>query len=210
MMNVPFSGLEYVEGTDLFHLLIERGPLPVVQACEYIRQAALGLQHAHANGLVHRDIKPQNLLLSRDGKTIKLLDLGLALLPQAGAGDEESAGGPRALPTAVPDGVSILTVEGALMGTPDFMAPDQAEDSHGVDGRADVYALGATLYFLLSGQLPFPGTSLYQKLHRLREEEPAPLEQLCPDLASGLAPLVRRMMAKRPEDRMQTPAFFVG
>src|SRR6516165_8352429 len=148
-----FFVMEYVEGVDLAKRLKQQGPLPVDAACDYVRQAALGLQHAHERGLIHRDIKPANLLLT--GGTgpqpaiIKLLDLGLARLQRKGEADL----------------TAVLTPVGAVtMGTPDYLAPEQAIDFHHVDIRADIYGLGCTLFYLLTGQPPFPGGSLAQKL----------------------------------------------
>src|SRR5207253_555432 len=123
-----FLVMECVEGVDLARHLHENGPLSVGEACEYARQTALGLQHAHERGLVHRDIKPSNLLLSRDDGRLKILDLGLARL--------------RESPVPGSDDSNPLTPMGVMMGTPDFMAPEQAEDSRGVDIRADLYSLG--------------------------------------------------------------------
>jgi serine/threonine protein kinase/WD40 repeat protein len=187
--NTLLLVMEYVEGADLGKLLRQRGPLPAGEACAYVRQAALGLQHAHESGLVHRDIKPSNLLVTAKGRVVKVLDMGLALL---GATPEES--------------VTALTEEGSVMGTPDYMAPEQASNAHAVDIRADVYSLGCTLYALLTGRAPFAGGTLTQKIAAHLHAEPPPLESLRPDLPPGLLAVVRRMMAKRPEDRYQTPA----
>jgi tRNA A-37 threonylcarbamoyl transferase component Bud32 len=184
-----FFTMEYVEGTDLAHLVKDKGPLPVALACDYIRQAALGLQHAHEKGLVHRDIKPANLLLTLKG-TVKVLDMGLAR--QAHAASEESG--------------STLTQENAVMGTPDYLAPEQCLDAHRVDIRADLYSLGCTLYFLLTGRPPFPGGSLGEKLVKQQLREAEPVERLRPDVPPAVAGVVRKLMAKRPEDRYQTPA----
>ena len=192
-----FYAMEYVEGIDLDRRLRESGPLPIVDACEYLRQAALGLQHAHERGLVHRDIKPGNLMVTtapaRDGKgpetVVKLLDLGLARIHPP---DDPAA--------------SALTQEGLVMGTVDYLAPEQAINSHLVDIRADIYSLGCTFYHLLTGQVPYPGGSAMERLLRHREQEPTPAEKLRPDLPPTVAAMVRRLMAKRPEDRYQTPA----
>jgi len=188
--------MEYVEGgCDLARLVKLKGPLPVAQACEFIRQALLGLQHAHERGLVHRDIKPPNLLLCADGKTVKILDMGLARVHTPGADGDKT---------------STMTQEGALMGTPDYIAPEQALSSHDVDIRADIYSLGCTFYYLLAGKVPFPGGSLMEKLLKHQTEEPRPLESIRPDVPPGVAAIVRRLMAKGPQDRFQTPAEVSG
>ncbi len=183
--------MEYVEGaTDLAALVKKNGPLPVREACDYVRQAALGLQHAHERGLVHRDVKPHNLLLCAGGKTVKILDLGLARLDDGA--DAEASG--------------AVTKEGAVLGSPDYLSPEQAQSMHSVDIRADLYSLGCTFYFLLAGRPPFPGGSFFDKVYRHRFEEPAPLEALRPDAPPAVVAVVRKLMAKRPEDRYATPA----
>ncbi|HKB35886.1 MAG TPA: serine/threonine-protein kinase [Gemmataceae bacterium] len=202
-----FLVMEYAEGTDLATLLHQRGPLPVAQACEYVRQAALGLQHAHEKGLVHRDIKPSNLLLVGGGvvsgspegsaptthhsPTIKVLDLGLARLSLEGEASDPSP---------------PLTSQGAVIGTLDYVAPEQLNDAHLVDIRADLYSLGCTLYHLLSGRAPFADCIPMGKLFKHQWGEPVPIEQLRPDVSPALAGVVRKLMAKRPEDRFQTAA----
>ncbi len=203
--------MDYVEGgTDLARLVKQNGPLPIKVACAYIRQAALGLQHASERGLVHRDIKPHNLLLAgvsnqqsgvkSSNRTsdpwpltavVKILDMGLARLDYP-AGDDEST--------------STLTQEGAVMGTLDYMAPEQAMDSHHVDIRADLYSLGCTFYYLLTGRVPFPGGEALKKLLRHQTQEPEPFELLRPEVHPAVAAIVRKLMAKKPEDRFQTPA----
>jgi serine/threonine-protein kinase len=187
-----FFVMEYVAGTDLGRLLLRDGPLPVPVACEYARQAALGLQHAHERGLVHRDVKPSNLLLAEGGQ-VKVLDLGLARVRQV----EDSNGNP----------FTALTAVGVLMGTPDYIAPEQAQDSRAVDIGADVYSLGCTLYHLLTGQPPYPGGSAMDKV--LKHVSPAPVPDvrlLRPDVPGGLAAVVNRMTAKDRAARFQTPA----
>ncbi len=181
--------MEYVEGVDLARLIKDKGPLPPPQAREYVRQAALALAHAHEKGLVHRDIKPANLLLSSEGQ-IKLLDMGLARLP---AGIDGAS-------------TSTMTASGAVMGTPDFLAPEQARSSHDVDIRADLYSLGCTLYFLLTGEVPFPGGTFGEKIARHLMDEPEPVEKLRPAVPSALGAVVRKLMAKKCDDRYQTPA----
>src|SRR5262249_21105933 len=169
--------MEYVEGaTDLARLVQTHGPLGVEQACEYVRQAALGLQHAHERGLVHRDIKPSNLLVTVDRKTIKLLDLGLARLDQP-ADDEPST----------------VTQEGMVIGSPNHLPPKQARNAPPADIRADIYALGCTLYFLLTGQVPFPSRSITDKLLKHQREEPQPIERLRSGIPAEVAAVVRQM-----------------
>ena len=183
-----FLVMEYVEGLDLSQLLRRQGPLPIADACELIRQAATGLQYAHEHGLVHRDIKPSNLMLTRDG-TVKILDLGLALLAADDAGAD-------------------MTGTGQAMGTADYMAPEQAADSHTVDIRADVYSLGCTLYKLLSGHAPFSGPQYKSNLEKmaahLRDPVP-PIREVRPDVPDDLAAVLDRMLAKAPADRFAAP-----
>jgi formylglycine-generating enzyme required for sulfatase activity len=233
-----FIAMEYIDGIDLSRWLKTRGPLPVEQACDYVRQVALGLQHAYERGLVHRDIKPGNLLvagvagrieesavkpsagraLGAEGKgisaattdpalsarssildprsssspwgVVKILDLGLARLHTSG---EEDTG-------------TGLTQEGTVVGTVDYLAPEQAMDARAVDIRADIYSLGCSLYHLLSGRPPFPGTTAMEKLLKHRCDEPVPLEESRPEVTPDLAAVVRKMMAKEVGDRYQTPA----
>ncbi len=188
--------MEYIDGTiDLAALVKKNGPLPVPQACEYIRQAALGLQHAHERGLVHRDIKPHNLLLTANGSTVKILDMGLARLSQSALHGQPG---------------TLMTQEGTVMGTPDYIAPEQSRSSHNVDIRADIYSLGCTLYHLLAGQAPFPRGSMIEKILKHQLDEPPPLEQIRPDVPPPVAALVRKMMAKKTEARYQTPAAVVA
>jgi serine/threonine protein kinase/WD40 repeat protein len=185
--DTHFLVMEYVVGVDLAHLVTRKGPLPLDQACDYVRQAALGLQHAHERGLVHRDVKPSNLLLEARSRSVKLLDLGLARLSAAA-------------------GASQSTQTGVLMGTPDYMAPEQAAAPNRVDTRTDIYSLGCTLYHLLTGRPPFAGGTVVEKLIKHREIEPVAIERKRPDVPAALGAVVRRMMAKRPDDRPSTPA----
>jgi serine/threonine protein kinase len=188
-----FLVMEFVEGTDLGRLVERRGPLPVDEACDFARQAALGLQHACERGLVHRDIKPSNLLLTAPAAgsgagVVKIVDFGLARLAPG------------------MDLTTTLTPANGVMGTPDFMAPEQALGSHDVDIRADLYSLGCTLYWLLTGQVPFPGGTLGQKIARHLNQEAVPVERLRPGVPPAVAAVVGKLMAKLPEDRYQTPA----
>jgi serine/threonine protein kinase len=186
-----YFAMEYAPGADLARLLQERGPLPIAECCNYIRQAAMGLQHAFEKGLVDRDIKPSNLFLVFETGVVKILDLGLARLH--GPADSENSACP-------------LTEPGSLLGTPDYMAPEQTEDPHMADTRADIYSLGCTLYHLLTGRVPFPGGSLVDKLIRHQTAPPEPIAQLRPETPSGLTAVIARMTAKAPKDRYQTPA----
>lgn len=175
--------MEFVDGMSLHEVMVRQGPLPFGQAADYIRQAALGLQHAHEANLVHRDVKPANLLVDRNG-TVKLLDLGLV--------------------RAAPEGGESVTRkydDGMVMGTADYLAPEQALNLHDVDHRADLYSLGATFYALLAGQAPFQAGTVTQKLlwHQMRE--PTPIESSRPDMPPEMAEILRRMMAKDPEER---------
>jgi len=196
-----FLAMEYVEGTDLQRLVKQAGPLPPAQACDYVRQAALGLQYAHEKGLVHRDIKPSNLVLLKpsDGaqSTIKILDLGLARLQRSAVNQD---------PTQDDASHTLTPAGGVMLGTPDYAAPEQALDFHKADIRADIYSLGCTLFFLLAGQPPFAGGTVLQKLWQHQQAEPPALDQLRPNVPPKLAALLGRLLAKRPEDRYQTPA----
>ncbi len=188
--------LEYVNGADLKQHVERGGPLPVREACEYARQAALGLEHAHQRGLIHRDVKPANLLLSPPRAAyplglVKVVDFGLSLLSPSAA---------RAADLAT------LTDSGGFVGTPDYMAPEQADSAHDVDIRADLYSLGCTLFFLLAGRPPFQGKTLMQTLHKHQVAAPPDLTEVRPDAPPELGQVVRRLLAKRPDERYQTPA----
>lgn len=188
--------MELVDGLDLSTLVRRLGPLAPADACELIRQTAVGLQEADEHGMVHRDIKPSNLMLARDvrGKkppTVKILDMGLALLDESHSAEQRE-----------------LTSTGQMMGTFHYMAPEQGRDSHDVDIRADIYSLGATLYKLLCGEAPFP-SSKYDtpvKLLMALASEPVPsIATNRDDLPAGLVAIVDRMLAKQPSDRFTTP-----
>jgi serine/threonine protein kinase len=191
--------MEFVDGVTLQRLVDQHGPLPVPRACDYVRQAALGLHHAQEQALVHRDIKPSNLMVTPtpadDGapSQVKLLDLGVARMLQIGG-------------QAPGESLSTLTQAGSVIGTADYIAPEQLEDPHRADGRADLYSLGCTFYFLLTGQVPFPGGSLISKLDKQRWQVPTPVEAVRPDIPAGVAAVVRKLLAKRPADRYQSPA----
>ncbi|MGL4551192.1 MAG: protein kinase domain-containing protein [Gemmataceae bacterium] len=184
-----FLVMEYVEGVSLDRLVGKKGRLPAEQAVRFIRQAALGLQHAHEQGMVHRDVKPHNLMVTRKG-LVKVLDFGLARVAEEAA--RPADGRP-------------LTALGTVLGTPDYIAPEQVGDSHRVDIRADIYSLGCTLYFLLAGRPPFPDGSALDKALSHVDKPPVPLGTLRPDVPAELLAVLDRMMAKRPADRFQTP-----
>jgi phosphate ABC transporter phosphate-binding protein len=186
----PFMVMEYADGTNLHDIVSRHGALPPIRAADYARQAALGLQHAHDVGLVHRDVKPGNLLLDRSG-TVKLLDLGLARFTQDPSRNA---------------GLTDKYDKHIVLGTVDFMAPEQAFDTPAVDGRSDIYALGCTLYYLLTGQVPFPDRSVPEKMYAHKTRAPAPVSELAPRVPAGLVEVLERMMAKDPADRYQTPA----
>ncbi len=194
--GLHFLVMEHVEGQNLADYLAAKGPLPVVEACEVIRQAALGLQHAHERGMVHRDIKPNNLMRTASGRT-KVLDFGLARFAcEPGHATEGSE----------PTTAAHLTGAGSVLGTADYMAPEQARDSHEADRRSDIYSLGCTLYHLLTNRPPFPEGTAPEKLRRHSSDVPHRLSALRPETPPGLVRIVDRMMAKRPEDRYQTAA----
>jgi len=181
---IHFFAMELVEGESLQERVSREGPLPTVEAANFVRQAADGLAHAHHAGIVHRDVKPANLLVDRDG-VVKILDLGLAKF----FGDAPAA--------AVPGGQPIS-------GTVDFLSPEQALDSHAVDGRSDIYSLGCSFYFLLAGHAPFPQGTLTQRLVSHLSEQPIPIVQQRSDVPADLAEVLERMLAKKPSDRIQT------
>jgi eukaryotic-like serine/threonine-protein kinase len=187
-----YLAMEYVAGPNLERYVKKHGTLPVGLASEIIFQTANGLQHAFEKGMVHRDIKPANLLLQQepgsDTIQVKILDFGLARL-QSERGQTNT----------------ILARENTVMGTPDFLSPEQSKSLHDVDIRSDLYSLGCTFYFLLTGQVPFPGGNTVDKLIRQNSEDAQPIEELRPDVPKKIANLVRKLMAKDPKDRYQTP-----
>jgi serine/threonine protein kinase len=186
-----FLVMELVDGKDLAKLVKERGPMTVTQAVRCILQAASGLRAAHARGIVHRDIKPANLLLDRSG-TIKVLDLGLARVNQG-----------QDMLTA-DDSMLNLTVSGAFVGTVDYMSPEQAYDPRLADGRSDVYSLGCTLHYLLTGKPPFGGEGFMERLLGHRERPIPSLKRLRNDVPDSIDAIFRRLLSKAPEGRPQT------
>jgi serine/threonine protein kinase len=184
--KLHFLVMEYVDGTSLQEIVARHGPMDPLRAVHYVAQAAVGLQHAHELGMVHRDVKPGNLLLERTG-VIKILDMGLARFFNKQQ-----------------DSVTEKYDEKCVLGTADYLAPEQAVSSH-VDIRADIYSLGGTLYFLLTGQTPFPDGTIAAKLVAHQTKHPRPVEAFRPDVPPGVLEVVRKMMAKQPEDRYQEP-----
>lgn len=181
--GVHYIAMEYIPGRSLHRLVTREGVLPVARAAKLFAEVCSGLDHAHAQGLIHRDLKPSNIMVTPNHHA-KVLDLGLALLEGEVAEDIEIIGG-----------------AGYVVGSMDYMAPEQIEDSRTVDARADIYSLGCTLYFALTGRPPFPGGSKRDKIRRHRREEPDPIAKLNPTVPDQFIDLVRKMMAKAPEQR---------
>jgi eukaryotic-like serine/threonine-protein kinase len=177
--------MEFVEGRDLQRIVKEQGPLGYVAAAEYIRQAAEGLAHAHQAGLIHRDVKPANLLVDQRN-VVKLLDLGLARFT-----DEEQTS-------------LTMTYDENVIGTVDYLAPEQALNSHKVDARADIYGLGCSMYFLLTGHPPFPDGTLAQRLIKHQKQLPPGILADRPDAPSELVDICMKMIAKKPSQRYQS------
>lgn len=189
--HVPYLVMDYFDGIDLAAKVRAEGPQPIPQATEYIRQAAIGLQHAFERGIVHRDIKPSNILLvktSTGGVIVKILDFGLAKFER----DE--------------DGVQPLTQAGRLIGTVDYISPEQAMDAHNADTRADIYSLGCALFYILTALPPFPGNSQLEKLTARIQGEPPRLREHLPEAPADLEAVLLKMLARDPDNRYQTPS----
>ena len=184
--KLHFLVMEYVDGNSLQDVIARHGPMNPIRAAHYVAQSAIGLQHAHELGMVHRDVKPGNLLLDRTG-VIKVLDMGLARFFNK--------------PT---DNVTEKYDDKCVLGTADYLAPEQAV-SNQVDIRADVYSLGGTLYFMLTGQTPFPDGTIAAKLVAHQSKEPKPVEEYRQDVPPGILDVLRIMMSKDPAERYQQP-----
>jgi len=188
----PFLVTEYVDGENLSAIIRQRGVLSLGRAVDYILQAARGLEYAHANGVIHRDIKPSNLLLDKQN-TIKILDMGIARVNEFvghvafGSADE-------------------VTSSGVIVGTPDYMSPEQSNDIRVADARSDIYSLGCTLYFLLTGHPVFAGDTVLQKIIAHRDQPPPFLREYRGDVPEGLERVFQKMLAKRPQERYRSMA----
>ncbi len=190
--NLHFIVMDYVDGPNLLDVVKKFGPMDINRAVSYIRQTAAGLDYAFRNHLIHRDIKPGNVLIDRKG-VARILDMGLARFIND-HGDQ----------------LTIKYDDKIVLGTADYVAPEQVANSHAVDIRADIYALGATFYFLLAGHPPFPTGTVSQKLLWHRTKDPTPIRQIRPEVPEGLAVIIGKMMAKDPKARYQTPAQVVA
>jgi serine/threonine protein kinase/N-acetylneuraminic acid mutarotase len=189
--DTHYLAMEYLDGIDLARLVQQSGPLPILNACQYVRQAAVGLQHAHERGLVHRDIKPGNLMVVRPGPdeppVVKILDFGLALV------ESEATRRTR------------LTQLGRIVGTVDYIAPEQAENARTADIRADIYSLGCTLFYLLTGKPPFSGADAVERITaRVLGDVPS-VRDARPEVSPALERVLAKMMARNPAERYQTP-----
>jgi serine/threonine-protein kinase len=184
--NLHFIVMEYVEGIDLHKKVKREGVLSFDEAASFVAQAARGLHHAHLAKLVHRDVKPSNLLVNSEG-TVKVLDLGLAMFSDEALAKSDA-----------------LTKSNSVLGTADYLSPEQARDCHDIDYRADIYSLGCTLYYLLTGGPPFPGGTFAQRILKHQLDTPVPIRNHRPDCPSILSDVCERMMQKDPEDRFQS------
>jgi serine/threonine protein kinase len=183
--NFHYLVMEYVDGVDLQAIVSRNGPLAYETVATYTKQAAEGLAYAHRMGLIHRDIKPANLLVDKEG-TVKILDMGLARF------SDESQGS------------LTMAYDQKMIGTVDYLAPEQALDSHKVDARADLYSLGCTMYFMLTGDAPFPQGTIPQRLIQHQSAEPTDVREFRPDAPADLIAICKKMMAKSPDDRYQS------
>ena len=186
--GVHYIAMEYIPGLTLSKLVAQEGPLPLPRAARLMAEVAAGLEHAHEQGLIHRDLKPSNILVTPHDHA-KVLDLGLALMSGEKGGDAAVVGG-----------------QGVIVGTMDYISPEQTLDAVSVDARSDLYSLGCTLYFALTGQTPFPGGSSRDKVMRHRNDKPTSVAALNPALPAGFVDLVERLMDKNPERRPASAA----
>jgi eukaryotic-like serine/threonine-protein kinase len=181
--GIYYIAMEFIPGKSLFRVVNQDGVLTVPRAARLFAEVATGLDHAHVQGLIHRDLKPSNILITPNDHA-KILDLGLALM----AGE-------------TPTDCTVVGGQGYIVGTMDYIAPEQADDPIAIDARADIYSLGCTLYFALSGRQPFAGGDTRQKLQRHRNETATPISEFNPTVPVRFEAIIKRMMAKRREDR---------
>jgi serine/threonine protein kinase len=188
--GLPYMVMEFVRGPSLLEVLQRCGPIKWTQACEFARQAALGLDYAHQHGVIHRDVKPQNLLVDQQGQ-IRLLDFGLSMVKEGETGDE----------------FSMAMIFGhESVGTAEFSAPEQASDSLAADARSDVYSLGGSLYTMLTGTTPYQGKTVAEMLRAHRHNELRSVREHVKTIPQGVADVVAKMLAKKPDDRYATAA----
>jgi serine/threonine protein kinase len=185
--GVYYIAMEYIPGKSLFRLVADEGPLPVPRAARLFAELASALEHAHTRGLIHRDLKPSNIIITPNDHA-KLLDLGLALIEGEEAHRE------------------IIGGEGYVVGTMDYIAPEQADNAALADARSDLYALGCTLYYALTGRPPFPGGAALEKIQKHRSEDPEPVPNFNTNVPPTFIGLLRRMMSKNPEKRPTSAA----
>ncbi len=185
--GVHFIAMEYIRGDSLKKFVSDRGPLSDTRAARFFAEVADGLQSVHESGLVHRDLKPSNIMVTPNGHA-KILDLGLAL-----AVDEE-----------LPNDKKIVGGQGYVVGTMDYIAPEQVDDPTGVDARADLYSLGCSMYFALTGQPPFPGGTSIEKMKKHQRDFADPISDFNPTLPAGFTRIIDRLMEKGPGNRFQT------
>lgn len=201
--DLHFLVMEYVDGVSLAELVQRRGRLEVAQVCSVLRKVAQGLQHAHQHHMVHRDIKPQNIMTTVDGR-IRILDFGLARLMRDPAIEPLVEGATPA--EQLKRTAEALTLTGTVLGTPDYIAPEQAQNAAAADIRSDLYSLGCTAYFLLTGQPPYPDRTVLQKLMAHLSESPRPLREFREDIPDSVINVIETLMATDPSDRFQTPS----
>ncbi len=185
--ELSYIVFEFVEGVNVRLLVEQKGPLPLAEALSYTIQVTEALAHADARGVVHRDIKPSNVLITPEGR-VKLIDMGLARLRNVDAADGD------------------LTQSGVTLGTFDYISPEQARDPRIADVRSDIYSLGCTLFFMLTGQPPFPEGTVLQKLLQHQGDEPPDVRRLRPDVPEEVSRVMRKMMAKDPRHRYASSA----
>ncbi|MDR3199349.1 MAG: serine/threonine protein kinase [Planctomycetaceae bacterium] len=188
--GIPYIAFEYVEGTNVRSMVEDYDAFPLPQALNYLIQISHALAHAAEHGVVHRDVKPSNILITREGRA-KLIDMGLARLLDPSESKED------------------LTASGVTLGTFDYISPEQARDPRSADIRSDIYSLGCTFFFMLSGRPPFPEGTVLQKLLQHQGDEPPDIRGFQPNIPAEVALLIQKMMAKDPRQRFQTPATLI-